>query len=88
MGVCRIPSYGRCTINRMFSKNQCTIQWYVDDLKISHKNPTVITNIIKKLERAYGKVNPLTVSRGKVHDYLGMTLDYRTKGKLKLTMYK
>ena len=46
-----------------------------------------MTRIIKKLQRAYGKVNPLTINRGKVHDYLGMTLEYSTKGKVIITMY-
>jgi len=27
------------------------------------------------------------VTRGKVHDYLGMTIDYSNKGKVKYTMY-
>lgn len=28
----------------------------------------------------------MKVTRGKVHDYLGMTLDYTDKGKLKIDM--
>ena len=60
----------------------------MDDLKISHKNPAVVTKIIDKLNKKYGKINPLTVSRGKVHDYLGMVLDYRSEKKVKVTMYK
>ena len=67
--------------------HQATIVWHVDDLKISHRDPAIVTRIIKKLQRAYGKVNPLTINRGKVHDYLGMTLDYGVKGKVIITMY-
>ena len=29
---------------------------------------------------------PLSVSRGKVHDYLGMNLDFRVKGELRIDM--
>ena len=28
------------------------------------------------------------MTRGKVHDYLGMTLDFRTQDKMKVSMYK
>ncbi len=30
----------------------------------------------------------MTVSRGKVHEFLGMTLDYSTKGVCKVSMFK
>ena len=72
----------------MINGSQATIIWHVDDLKISHKDPKVVTRIINKLKKKYAKVNPLTVVRGKVHDYLGMTLDFRTKHKVKVYMYK
>ena len=29
---------------------------------------------------------PLTVSRGKIHDYLGMNLDFRVKGEVQIGM--
>jgi hypothetical protein len=29
---------------------------------------------------------PLTITRGKGHDYLGMKIDYSEKGKVKITM--
>lgn len=31
----------------------------------------------------FGNEAPITVNRGKVHEYLGMTLDYSTPGKVK-----
>ena len=73
--------------NKMIDGNQCTIVWHVDDLKISHVNPDVVTDILNKLEDKYrGKEVPLTVSRGKIHDYLGMVIDYTTPGKVKFSM--
>ena len=36
------------------------------DLKISHINPQVVTDIINKLNERYGKEAPLTDRRGKV----------------------
>ena len=52
----------------------------MDDLKISHKDSTVIDEIIASLKSEYGKVGEMTVRRGKKHDYLGMTLDFSKGG--------
>jgi hypothetical protein len=35
-------------------------------------------------ENGYGA---MTVSRGKIHKYLGMTLDYTVHGQVKITMF-
>jgi hypothetical protein len=48
----------------------------VDDLKISHVDQAVLEDLVRMLNEQYGKLNPLTVTRGDVHDYLGMTLDF------------
>jgi hypothetical protein len=45
-----------------------------------------ITSIIGLIDKEFGKEALITVTRGKVHDYLGMTLDYSTKGKLHIKM--
>ena len=75
----------------MVNGKQLTIVWHVDDLKILHVDENVVTKIISKLEKqydkdAYGNECPLTVCRGKKHDYLGMTLDYTKAGKVKVDM--
>ena len=79
--------YDQCTVNKMFGEHQCTIQWHVDDLKISCRNPKVLEMIIEKLNKRYGKVAPLTITRGDVHDYLGMTIDFSEKNRVMFTMY-
>ena len=38
------------------------------------------------LNEKYGRPKPLVVTRGKIHDYLGMVLDYSTEGKVKIRM--
>ncbi len=58
----------------------------MDDLKISHVDPAVVTDIIKKLDEEYGDMQPVSQSRGKVHDYLGMTIDFSKKGKVQVKM--
>jgi hypothetical protein len=53
-------------------------------LKLSHFSEEVKTKIIKRINDEFGKEAPITFTRGKVHDYLGMTLDYSEKGKVKI----
>jgi hypothetical protein len=60
--------------------------WHVDDLKISHKNPNVVTSIIQQLKEKFGNEAPLSVTRGKIHEYLGMKLDYTKENKVEITM--
>ena len=52
----------------------------MDDLKTSHKDVAVIDNIITSLKSEYGKVDEMTVHKGKKHDYLRMTLDFSKGG--------
>ena len=73
-------------MNKDIDGKQCTILWHVDDLKISHVTSHVVTSMIEMVETEFGKEAPLTVTRGKVHTYLGMTIDYSTKGKVRLSM--
>jgi hypothetical protein len=78
--------------NIIIDGKQCTIVWHVNDLKISHVNSKVVTTILNLLDGRYGqeivggKRAPITVCRGKIHDYLGMTLDYSEKGVVKIVM--
>ncbi|KAI2491042.1 Reverse transcriptase (RNA-dependent DNA polymerase) [Fragilaria crotonensis] len=78
--------YDSCVANKIIDESQCTILWHVDDLKISHKDPNVVTDIITMLESEFGNEAPLTITRGKVHDYLGMTIDFSIDGKVMFTM--
>jgi hypothetical protein len=81
-----VNPYDWCVMNKMIDGYQCTILWHVDDLKISHVDPGVVTDVIKQLEGEFGAEAPLTITRGKVHDYLGMVLDFSIPGKVKFTM--
>ena len=67
--------------------------WHVDDLKISHEDPEIVTSYINKLDKKYGKdaygnSTPLTVKRGLKHEYLGMTLDFSDPLKVRIDMTK
>ena len=57
-----------------------------DDLRISHVDGIVVDHIIDQMEEEFGKEAPLTVSRDKVHDYLGMKFDFTTEGVVTVDM--
>ena len=82
-----VNPYDWCVANKMIDGKQCTIGWYVDDLKISHVSKGVTEYILRELQKRWGKEAPLTVNRGKVHVYLGMTIDYSTKGQVEFSMF-
>ena len=86
MGFTTNP-YDPCVANKMVNNKQCTIIWHVDDLKISHAEESVVKSVVSELTKRYGKVKSLTVNSGKVHDYLGMTLDYSDYGKVMIKMF-
>ena len=81
-----INPYDWCVANKQINGQQCTLVWHVDDMKISHAHSQVVTDIIKQLEQEFGKEAPLTIRRGKVHDYLGMILDFSLPGKVQIKM--
>jgi hypothetical protein len=58
----------------------------VDDLKLSHEDPNVVTKILETINQQYGKEVPITITHGKGHDYLGMVLDYSEEGRVKILM--
>merc|ERR1712115_516330 len=39
----KVNPYDPCVANKTIKGAQCTICWHVDDLKISHVNPEVVT---------------------------------------------
>ena len=78
--------YDACTMNKMINGAQCTVVWYVDDLKISHRDESAVQGLIDTLNGEFGKVSPLTGSVGRIHEYLGMTIDYTVRGKVRFSM--
>ena len=47
----------------------------------------VASNIIKKFDKAHATIDKLTMHRRKVHEYLGMTIDFTSIGEVKLSMH-
>ena len=57
------------------------------DLKVSHICPQEVTALIEFLKEKYGDDNgKVKVTHGKVHDYLGMVLDYSILGEVQIKM--
>ena len=77
----------------MINGSQQTICFHVDDCKVSHVDPKVNDELELKLREEYEYImedgsGKMKVHRGKVHDYLGMTLDYSEKGICQVSMPK
>jgi Reverse transcriptase (RNA-dependent DNA polymerase) len=75
--------YDPCIANCNINGQQCTIAWYVDDMKISHVDTAVVTDIIQKIESKFGK---MTVVRGKQHNFLGMDIMFRADKTVTISM--
>ena len=67
----------------MINKKQKVLVWHVDYLHVSHLNSFEVTKFAVYLSSIYWG---LIVHRGKVHEYLGIDLNYSEKLKVKLSM--
>ena len=70
--------YDRCVANKIVNGSQCTMAWYVDDNKLSHKDPKVVDSILKEMTDRFGE---LTTTQGDEHVFLGMKLKLNKKEK-------
>ena len=52
------------------------VVFHVGNLKISSKDLVEVTKLMQQLESIYGTIDPMTITRGKIHQYLGMTVDF------------
>ena len=58
----QLNPFDHCVANKLVNGKQLTVTWHVDDLKISHVDPTVVGTLIDQLNLQYGKVKPLSES--------------------------
>ena len=78
----------------MINGSQATVVFHVDNLKVLHKDPEVVKDILEKLDDVHGMVMTthgeektlLKWTYGKVHEYVGMTIDFTEKGKVIISM--
>jgi hypothetical protein len=78
--------YDPCVANKIIEKRQHTVRFHVDDLMCSHMDAKVNDDFVKWLNKLYGNHGKVTVTRGDVHDYLGMTFDFSVTGKVMIDM--
>ena len=81
-----INPYDTCVANKIVRGTQMTVVWHVDDMKISHKMHEAVTSFMNYIKDRYGQIGKVKMTRGKVHEYLGMKLDYTIEGKVKIDM--
>ena len=53
--------------------------FHIDYLMITHLQPQIETEHVKLLDGTYDSYDPLTFARGKVHQCLGITLNFGLK---------
>ena len=75
--------YDPCEANKVIYGKQMTVCWHVDP-KVLHLEPQEVTKFGAWLSNNYGMTE--VEHQGKVHDYLGMTLNYFTEGKVMVNM--
>ena len=81
-------NYDACIANREKNGSQHTIRFHVDDIMSSHMNPKVNDKFGEWLEDMYSEYKAVKPLRGKVHDYLGMKIDFGIKGTVIIDMVK
>ena len=66
----KLNPYNYCILNKRINWKQRTIAWYIFK-KPSHVDPKVVDNVLKKLRSFFEK---MTVTRRKIHTFIGMDL--------------
>ena len=74
--------YDQCFINRISKGKQCIVIWNVDDLKMLHVDSDIPPSVLSDIDAEFGKIAKMTILRGKIQKYLGMTIDYSCPGKV------
>jgi hypothetical protein len=74
-----------CVFNFNSEEGQLTVVLYVDDLKMTCKCLEKIEWLIQSLTSKYEEI---TINRGRVHHYLGMTFDYTDGLSISMSKYE
>ena len=53
---------------------------------MSHVDSDIVSSITADIDTEYGKITKMTITRGKIHKYLRMTIDYSYPVKVILSM--
>ncbi len=80
----KLNPYDGCVANKIVNGKQIRICFHVNNRKISHESTKVVHAMIKWLRAAYESIfkdgsGVMKIHQGKVHKYLGTSLDFPTK---------
>lgn len=78
-----LNQYDPCVANGVINGDQCTICWYVDDLKVYHKDPKVVDEVISELEGNFGKMK---VNCGPDYMFVGMNIKLKDNATIAINM--
>lgn len=83
-----INPYDSCIWNKMIDSVQPALQLFIDDLHILYLNGNIINNLKCYLnEKFKTKFVKWSVCKGKVHNYLGINIDYMNNNYVNFTLY-
>ena len=68
-----------CAWNTIIENKQLATLFHLDDLMMAHMHLGVVAEHIKLLDSVHRANDPLTITRGKVHEFLGITIDFSLK---------
>ena len=55
-------------------------------MKMSHVGPDIVFSVLADIDVEYENIAKMTITRGKIHKYLGMTIDYSSPVKVIFSM--
>ena len=79
--------YDPCVVNKDIKGKQLTVLFHVNDVKVSSVREQSVDDFIQWIDYKYGgSGKPISVTRGKKHDYLRMLLDFTEDGVVAVDM--
>jgi len=84
----KLNPYDPCVANKQVDGEQLTVCFHVEDCKISHISPKVVSDTIDWLRSEYENVfeNGSGLMKVHPHKYLGMSLDFSHVNQCRITM--
>jgi hypothetical protein len=88
----KLNLYDACVAKKTVNGKQITICFHVNDCKISHESSKIVDTTIDWVLAKYESIfkdgsGAMKVHRGKIHKYLGMSLEFSEKGQCHVTMH-
>ena len=53
---------------------------------MSHVDSDIVSRILANIDSEYRKIVKMAITRGKIHNYLGITIYYSSSGKVNFSM--